>query len=257
MNKIIKRSAYFLFAASILFAACKKEDPDTIKPTIGTVRINGVTGEVTASAGSTLSFSINVNDNKALKQVKIDIHDAFDGHGHTPNVPWSSQTIYNVDGASKNITPTLTIPSNAASGPYHVIIYCIDAEGNEAQFVEIELTITQNGQPVFNISAPDMTAEIDLAPGDTLHITGLVEDDVDLTEIHIMVENEDTEVVVYDEEFTLPGATDTQFNFSQLATQNKYIIIPSSGGHAHYHITIKAVDNDENHTIIEQHIHAD
>lgn len=250
----MKHSLLALLIGSVFFFGCKKEDPDITKPYIGYLSINGVTDEVSVSAGSTLSFVIGVNDDRELKQVKIDIHDAFDNHGHSPNVPWSSQTIYNVTGKTASLSPSLTVAANAASGPYDVIINCIDASGNEANFFFRRIIITQNGQPVYNISAPDMTAEIDLAPGDTLHITGLVEDDVDLTEIHIMVENEDTEAMVYDEEFVLAGASDTQFNFSELATQLKYIVISAAG---HYHIKIKAVDSDENHTIIEQHIHAD
>ncbi len=106
-----------------------------------------------------------------------------------------------------------------------------------------------------NITAPDLGIELDYAPGDTLHISGTIDEDNDLTEIHITLENETTSLLVYDEEFALPGTSDVQWDFSQLATLSKWIILPTGTGH--YHLKIKAVDNDANNTVIEQHVHVD
>lgn len=253
MNKIT--SVIFLFASVFAIQSCKKEDPDTIRPVIESVSINGSTGAVSVTAGSSLSFSIVLSDNIELKQVKIDIHDAFDGHSHSPNVPFSSSNIYTVSGTQFTATPTVSIPADAASGPYDVVIYCIDASGNEALFVEREISITQSGQPVFNISFPDLSTELNYAPGDTIHFSGMVTDDTDLTEIHILLVNEDTETDVYNQEFVLSGVADQLWDFAELVNQSLEVIVPNSGA-GHYHLRIAATDSDNNMTVIEQHVHA-
>ena len=251
----MKKILVFSLAIVVFLSACKKEDPDTEKPIISAVTVNGNTSSVTLSAGSTLSFSISATDNIDLKQIKIDIHDAFDGHIHSPNVPFSSQTIYNVSGKSTTITPSIQIPSIAASGPYDILIYAIDASGNEAVIKELELIITQAGQAVIDITSPNLALDWDYSIGDTIFITGTITDDIDLSDIDISPENEDTGALIYDEEFPQVGTTDTSWDFNELNLQSKWIIIPATASLGHHGLVIMVTDSDANVTRIEVHVH--
>ncbi len=252
-----KHIALGLLLVAGVWTGCKKdEDPDATRPQINSATANGEASALTVTAGSTLQFSINAYDDRELKQVKIDIHDSFDGHEHR-NTPFSSQTIYTVSGTSASISPTVNIPSTAASGPYHIEIYCIDASGNEALNYEIELEITQVGQPVLNVSSPDLSGELDHVPGDTIFITGNITDDIDLEEVWIKLENEDTGAELYNETFDLSASTVTTWNFTELATQNKYIIIPAGAALGHHGLVIRAKDSDGNVLFVETHVHVD
>lgn len=240
---------------SVALFSCKKEDPDTQKPVISSVSVNGLsTASLSVSAGSSLSFEIGLSDNIELKQVKIDIHDAFDGHHHAMNIPFSSQTIYNISGTSLNFTTVINVPSDAAAGPYHIEIYCIDGSGNEAISVERELSITQSGQAVINVTSPDLSAEVDVIPGDTIHLAGTVTDDIDIATIDIHLENEDLGSIVFDQAFTLSGSSDTLWNFSEVENQGYFIILPA-GITGHHHLRIAVTNSDNNMTVVEQHVH--
>ena len=251
----MKKAFLFSLTLAVLVASCKKEDPDTEKPVINSLTVNGNTSSVTLSAGSTLSFSISASDNIDLKQIKIDIHDAFDGHSHSPNVPFSSQTIYNVSGKSATITPSIQVPAIAASGPYDILVYAIDASGNEAVIREVELIITQAGQAVIDITSPSLALDWDYAIGDTIFITGTITDDIDLSDIDISLENEDTGALIYDEEFPQVGTTDTTWDFNELNLQSKWIIIPATASLGHHGLVIMVTDSDANVTRIEVHVH--
>jgi uncharacterized membrane protein len=236
----------------IFLLSCKK-DSDTTKPVINSMTINGISGsDHTIAAGSTLNFVINVSDDIALKQLKIDIHDNFDGHAH--NVAFSTQQIYSVTGTSNAFNASILVPSNASAGPYDVIVYLIDESGNEANFLEVGLEITQAGQPVVTINSPDISLPLVYNPGDTIAIDGWITDDVDLDEIHLILERESDGLEIYNEEFLQSGATDLMWNFSELVTQNKYIIIPSGAALGDYGLVIRATDIETNVTFIELEI---
>lgn len=253
----MKKNVLYLLVLATMISSCRKEDPDTERPTINSVSINGSTSSVTVSAGSSLNFSIALSDNIALKQLKIDIHDNFDGHGHSPNIPFSTQRIYDLSGTSVTSTPSILIPSTAASGPYDIIISLIDASGNEAIQREIELTITQNGQAVIDITSPSLATEWEYSPGDTIFISGTISDDIDIEDIDISLENETTGAVLYDEEFEQTGVADVLWNFNELNLQSKWIIIPSGASLGHHGLVIKVTDNDANVTRIEIHVHVE
>ncbi len=249
----------FIFAvltAVSLTYGCKKKDPDSIKPVIESVLINGTASTVTASAGSTLSVTLQVSDNENLKQFKIDIHDAFDGHTHR-NQPFSTQQIYSISGKSVTVTKTISLPHDAASGPYDVLITALDESGNESDIVLRHLVITQTGQPVIHITAPNVTEELDYRPGDILTLQGTITDDVDLEEIHIKLVSESGSAVVYDEDFDLSGTADLSWDFAELVTQSKEILIPHSTVPGHYALIIRAKDNEGNLTLVSYHVHID
>ncbi len=232
---------------------CKKEKPDTEKPVIAMVKINNQgSGQINVAAGSIMQIYVSITDNKNLKQFKIDIHDAFDGHGHRANAPFSVQNIYTISGTSFSDTKNINIPANAASGPYHLTVYAIDESGNEASFYELDFNITQTGQPVINISSPDINNDIEVSPTDTIHISGNITDDIDLEEIHIELVKSVT--AIYDETFDLSAGTIVNWDFNELIIQNKQIIIPANATAGHYDLIIKVKDNDANLSVLTLHI---
>lgn len=148
------RNAYLIYCfvlIGLLLNACKPDaeqpKPDTTKPTIKVLSPAGL--DTTVAAGQVLKAKIEFKDDRALGSTKIEIHNVFDGHGHGKGAatPFSFDTTLNLTGTMQILDFSLGIPGTAVSGPYHLIINCLDKEGNEADFVEIDLLITNNSSP--------------------------------------------------------------------------------------------------------------
>ena len=256
------RSLLLLLAVvSLAFFGCKKEDPDTEKPVITSATVNGVDHDIEVNAGATAAFQLTITDNKNLKQWKLDMHDDFDSHSHGKtlvNTPFSTINIYEISGTSVTSNQTITIAADAASGPYHAVLTALDAEGNESNFVELEINVVQTGQPVITVTNPDLSAENHLHHGDTIHMAGTITDDVDLEEILISLEEggahahgKTGEAPLYEQEWDLTGSSDTSWDFSTLVSEGKEIIIPAGAETGTYELVIVAKDSDGNYTIVE------
>ncbi len=150
----IKLSLLGLLALAVVVSACKKDDdkkedpapPDTTKPVI---QVQTPANNSTIAAGEVLRLSLVVTDNRELGELKIDLHDAFDGHTHgkTGGV-FAFEKIIRLEGQRQEITENIPIPADALAGPYHLIIRATDRAGNQADFVEIDFNITSPSQPV-------------------------------------------------------------------------------------------------------------
>lgn len=98
-------------------------------------------------SGDTLQFQLEITDNEALSELKVDIHDNFDCHGHggsqtpafdPPNVDqqttdWFVLDIKELSGSEENLDLFLPVPENVTAGFYHFGLQVVDEAGNEAQ----------------------------------------------------------------------------------------------------------------------------
>jgi hypothetical protein len=273
MKKVFQLCFYLLLPLVFLAIGCnkdtKKEDPkpspDVTKPVI-TLLSPSLTQ--TYRVGDTIVFSARFTDNAALRQAKLEIHDAFDGHTHGKNSnisPFKFERIFDIKGTNDSINYRIPIPATAASGPYHFIVKVTDAAGNEADFVEADLTFTSPTAPVItNVrldnTATDREIDIDFAASDTLLnkvLTALITDDKGLAEIKVELKADDHEHAgktaadaIFQHDIDLPANT-TSYNLNLTVPFRKAKLKHNK----HYVIEITAKDNDGNYTKTEVELH--
>ena len=169
-----------LFYSAILFASvnlvsCDDSIGDNVKPTIENISI--AHGKNSVAAGEDLCIEMEVADNIALSYLKIDMHhnlscggvkhetntpqnisyiaksdDHDHGHGHDHDTAWEmsedaegfhtlNKTLDLTGKKNSHIHQHVEIPSVAYNGDYHILIYLVDAEGNETYVAkEVEVT---------------------------------------------------------------------------------------------------------------------
>jgi hypothetical protein len=257
------------FATALISPACKKDDgnglgPDLTKPVIAVS--NPASLAATATAGGSLPLVFRVTDDRALSQIRIEAHNAFDGHGHGKTAAlqaWSLDTIISATGrTSFDVNLSLRIPDSAATGPYHIVLNALDASGNAATFVEIDVVLSSPSAPTvsdfrLNNTPYPTTAEIELslpAGADSLPqlITALVEDDIALQRIDVVLAHghDKTAHEVYEATFsnlvgTRSYALSTRFPFRRADLEHN----------GHYILIIKVLDTQGNYTFFTRELH--
>jgi hypothetical protein len=210
------KKAILFFAAVVILASCKKDEEDTTRPVIGSVKVNGaVADEHDVEAGTTISIEVAMTDNKELNQLKVDIHSADDGHTHgddgggeeveEENIGvWSDTRIISVSGESDTETLSFTIP-NTIKGHWHIEVSLIDKDGNEAVEYVTTLHVENANLPVFEITTNPaiVNGEIELEIGGTFLLSGTITDPDGFEHIHIEVEDEATGTVIWEQEVTV------------------------------------------------------
>ncbi len=236
------RILIMLFAGVLALASCKKDEKDDEAPVIG---VSEPVNNFSVNTGSEIHFEATFTDNEDLAQYKIDIHNDFDGHTHGKTSeadPWETVIIQNISGKTHNATEHIDVPTDAAAGDYHMIVSCVDASGNEADFTQLEFTIvniSDTEDPVLNITSPTDNQQFNV--GDDLVITGTVTDNMEVEEVEIVVERESDETEVADEDIHVHAA---QGNIN--------VTVPTAGFSAgHYHIHITATDHVNNQSEVE------
>jgi hypothetical protein len=121
---------------SFLFSSC--DEGDTTKPVINLVEPEN--GD-SLLIGGTVHFDAEFSDNEMLGSYKIEIHNNFDNHEHDLKAGDADETVafafdktYDLSG-KKNADVhhhDVKIPENATPGNYHLMVYCMDAAGNES-----------------------------------------------------------------------------------------------------------------------------
>jgi uncharacterized membrane protein len=239
-----------LIAAQITFSCTDDKDnnpKDTTKPTItvisGTPEFHYHDGvyEAKAKTGSTFGFELKLEDNQELSQVKVEIHDAEDGHTHRLALAkWYLDSSYSVSGKVVNWSKSYTIPTNIWTGPYHVIIKLLDKAGNESDITEIDLKIVSKDAPeLSNITTSATNGKI--VPGQLITVTGVVTDATNLGggEIEIHLEGPgDREFDHVDIE--IPDDATSPYTFTGV------VRVPSNAPKGKYHLHIEAKDKDDN-----------
>lgn len=242
--------------------ACSDDDEaveDTVRPEILSATINDEDHDIVVTSGSTMHFDAQLSDNEELRELKVDIHDMFDGHDHGKvSNKWSEVRIIPLSGKTQTVHEDFSVPSGLAAGPYHVILRVLDAEGNESEFMELEFDMSNGSEPTFSVLQPDFSTEVHVNKGDSLLIEGTVNDDIDLDEVELTIkeEHDDHHHHKKGEEYLveikqeLPGANDQSFDLS-----NFKIGIPAAAETAHYKLEIKAKDNEGNYAKFKAEIH--
>ena len=169
----MKNIFYILSIISLMVVlnACEKDKGDTTKPVI---LLEAPANGDTLFIGHEVHFEVEFTDETELKSYKVDIHDNFDGHNHKSTAdelePWLFQQSWQIEAGKKNahihhheiVVPETVNGLEIAPGPYHFMLYCTDAAGNESWTVTdvVVAHATDATAPVFsNISAPGARSE--------------------------------------------------------------------------------------------------
>lgn len=244
--------------AAIALASCSKDQGDTTAPVFGNVTVQGESDNpIYLDAGTQIGVMAEVSDNEALKQVKIDLHDAFDGHDHNKAnfTPWTYVNIISVSGKSAVAVDSTIIPEEATAGMYHAVLRVLDEAGNEGDFVEKVLIIKNGSEPAISVTAPDFNTHPHFAPGDVVSFAGDIADPDEFDEIHIMLrEQEDLDHyhVLAESEHELVDQNVSSFDLSTVS-----LTIPTDAEAGEYEVAIIAVDKLGNQGIYYGHLHVE
>jgi len=150
MKKILIITA----VSALLLSACKGRDK--AKPEL---TLSSPADSAEVLVGTNLEIVAQIRDDKELAQVKVDIHNAYDGHGHVKATytPFSAIRIEDLTGTEAQKTITVAIPDTAGAGPYHCVVQAVDAAGNLSEF-QLRTFVIRNpadeDAPVLNITSP-------------------------------------------------------------------------------------------------------
>lgn len=172
-----------------LIPSCKK--PDEEKPTL--ILEKPMEGQIFDS-GTTMHVEGIAKDNVGLSQLKIDIHDAFDGHTHGrlsgSATAFSVVRIVNLKGKEFKFHEDIDIPLNTLAGEYHVTVSVVDEAGNLSDVVERDIIIRNSTDlipPVIEIIEP-VNAQVVPLNGSLL-IRATISDNEELEEVKIKIKN--------------------------------------------------------------------
>lgn len=206
----MRHISIFLLLFTFTLTSCK--DKDTEGPEILNYRFNDGQDNVTLDTGETIQVQATLTDNVNLKEVKVDIHNNFDGHDHKNDVQWSKVYIYEIEGTEYDFAQDITVPSIAKSGPYHCNIQAIDETGIESDPQTLSFTVTRPDAPELVITAPDFNSGYTISRGDTLRLEGAAGDETDLAKIEVKVKDVEQTVTLYNNTFTMPGNMDLSWD---------------------------------------------
>ncbi|GGH74706.1 hypothetical protein GCM10011318_20970 [Phaeocystidibacter marisrubri] len=241
--------------ALLTLVSCTKDKGDTTPPKFVSATVQGESeNPIYLNAGTAIGVMAEVSDNEALKQVKIDLHDDFDGHDHNKAgfTPWTYVNIISVNGKSAVAVDTTIIPEEATAGVYHAVLRVLDKAGNEGEFVEKVLIIKNGSEPIISVTAPDFSATPQFAPGDVISLAGSISDVDEFEEIHILLrqqEDVDHYITFGEREFDLADQNVSSFDLSAVS-----LTIPTDAKAGEYEVAIIAVDKLGNQGIYYGHL---
>lgn len=149
--------------------------------------------------GEVLNFDILFEDNLALSQYKVDIHNNFDCHGHgggsapsviVPNIDnqtidWTVLEIGDITGTSAEVNRSFNVPQNVTAGNYHFHIQVIDESGNDSPFANFYSLKIKNPvddvPPTISVVEP-MSSSFTVSRGETIRFVGQVTDNKSLSD---------------------------------------------------------------------------
>ena len=185
----------FTLASIALLASCGK-DKDKTAPEFGqivsplgqgndgVIVLRGEYAQVIQENENTIEIKGTVTDETELKELKIDVHNASDGHSHKISATYefldfekiidlSGKTAYNFD-----VDIDLSQYPNLISGIYDITIYATDKDGNQTTFgngkaVKRQVYIKREYQPAIIHANDNNTIEekiISVSMGDKLNL---------------------------------------------------------------------------------------
>ena len=199
----------FILLNVLLFAACEDSSVDvtppgmrilSVSPSFSTNPICGVMEDsvMLLQGGDAIDFSVSFEDDQALSQYKIDIHNNFDCHGHgggaapgvsVPDVPnqttdWTVLDIVAISGQQSQIDFNLAVPENVTAGNYHFQVQVIDESGNDNPLANFYSLSIKNPKDVIapTLSITQPTGAVTVKKGESLNFQGSVSDNYSLSE---------------------------------------------------------------------------
>lgn len=79
---------------------------------------------------------LHLEDDEALGQLKVDLHNNFDCHGHdgkTQTTDWEVIDIIELSGDHTHQTLRYIAPADITLGAYHLSVELLDKAGNQAE----------------------------------------------------------------------------------------------------------------------------
>ncbi len=200
----------FQLISLVFLIGCLNEDPDISAPTMEVVEYiptpteDSICGAIepvvfNLRGGEEFTFDVIFNDDQALSQYKVDIHNNFDCHGHgggsapsvaVPNVnnlttDWTVLDIHSLSGDMAPIIWTDKVPENVTAGNYHFHLQVIDEAGNDSPFANFHSMKIYNPldsiAPQINIQEPAIR-NMAIKKGERIRFVGQVTDNRSLSD---------------------------------------------------------------------------
>lgn len=271
MKRFFSTSLFFLVVAAI-FTSCKDDAPEVVDVTIPT--ISNVQFNETVEPGGVLELTFKLIDDIGLGEVRIDIHDDFDGHQHENGrikaTPFAYSNVLDEMRGVKvyTVEESINIPEEASTGPYHLQIRYFDAAGNEGVVYVATFEISsETKSPAILITNFAVGEELEPTLNEdgtkVLYLEGTIESRTagGLDEVHITVVHEEEgghshlrklhDAPVYDQEWELAGAA--TFNLGDISP----VIDLSNAEAGHYELRIFARDVEGNIKIVSREVHVE
>lgn len=149
-------SPLFLLLLLLAFQACI-DDEDGIARDTNAPHIQLIQPKDSSAfyAGQPVPFEAIFEDDMALSEFEIGIHDNFTNHDHgkTQILGWAYKQSFQIEGKKAHERMEIDIPKDAYPGEYHFIVFCLDKAGNQADFVEHTFYINAEASfPEFSLS---------------------------------------------------------------------------------------------------------
>lgn len=201
---------FIIFGLTLTIIACGDNDVDVTPPSMEVVSFDPlpIADDICGTeepmvfqltGGEQLILDVVFNDNDALSQYKIDIHNNFDCHGHgggsapsvaAPNVDnltsdWAVLDIQDINGMSSPVKRTLDVPSNVTTGNYHFQIQVVDESGNDnpaANFFALKVNNPLDSTPPQIMVNQPVDSGFSTKKGETIRFVGEVTDDRSLSD---------------------------------------------------------------------------
>jgi hypothetical protein len=205
----MKHSVKFTFAAAALlllgFSACNRTEDELIndrqapefveiaRPRTqggeGVVKIRGSYLEVRSENSTHMHVRGTVRDNRALSQMRIDIHGSHDGHSHARIAagelpPFRVDEVVDLGGVPEfNFDEDFYYDTeNFRAGPYHVNLHAVDQAGNTTSFADGSsiirgIYLKRPYMPLIAIDGDPEEAldELSFAAGEALTLPGFIQ----------------------------------------------------------------------------------
>ena len=188
---MLYKKVLYVLALSLFFASCSSDSDEPVDVTIPEIDMHEPHAHDEFAAGQNITFEAVFTDDVELGSYSIDVHDNLDGHGHgriaqPKNDPslerWIFKQNYPIPEGYIRYEAAEDIPisENAVAGPYHFIVQAVDAAGNATNYqdgstVEIEILITNDSQPVVNITNI-VDDELEIEVGEPFVVEGDISD---------------------------------------------------------------------------------
>lgn len=253
------KKIYLALVLGLYLSACsEKEEVDSTKPEIKHLEIDEKDlaehddhghdhghERIELMADSSYEIHYELEDDIALGEIRMDIHDDFDGHKHGKKGsidPFSWERIIKLD-AQKTADGKimLDIPADVLAGPYHFDAILLDQAGNQSDQVIGDLYIKTPDMARIAVKSP--ASPMVFTRGTAADLILELTDNAGLAKVEVLIYQEGkTPVFDFDKSFTP-------------VTLNEVLTVPvnlAAGVLAgEYELVIKLIDSDGNITLEE------